>query len=269
MLRIGRAAAGALALVLAFASAALVGMPSAQAAPRLQVSPASGLSPAGATVTVTGSGYATAGNGIYVGWCRVMAEVWKSQDNCAAALWVHVGGAGAGQAPLSAAGAFTVQLRVTGTIGSTSCLGIAACAITTVAAHGSSDRSQDGYAKVSFATAQTAKPPAQTTPVKTVPAPQTTSAQPPATTAPATTSAAASTSARATTSAPVRSSTPPPASSAPPSSAAPTETPALSPVADGTGEKSGGTSGSLWAGLLIALLAVSVGVGLFVRRRKS
>ncbi|MCW2529139.1 MAG: Htaa protein [Pseudonocardiales bacterium] len=154
----------------------LINPVSARAAPGLSVSPDSAIAP-GATVTVSGSGYSTTVNngvGIYVAWCKLVAQYWASADNCGDARWVHPG------AGLSASGSFSVTLNLAGVIGATKCTVPGACKVVTMAAHGSSDRSQDAVVGVSFAVA--VPPPAVSTPPP-APVPATTAIT--ATTAPA------------------------------------------------------------------------------------
>jgi hypothetical protein len=157
------------ALVTALFAGLLMGAPAASAAPGLSVSPSTGVRP-GATVSVSGSGYSTTANngvGIYVAWCKLVPQYWASADNCGDARWLN------GSA-LKPSGSFSVSLTLAASIAGTNCAVAGACKVVTMAAHGSSDRSQDAVAGVSFA------PVAVTTTTIRVPAPTTkASAKPP------------------------------------------------------------------------------------------
>ena len=268
-----RAAAGALTAALltgAVLTGTLLAAPPASAAPRLQVSPGSGLPRDGATVTVTGSGYNPDGVGIYVAWCKVVPQYWTSADNCADARWVHTGGAGAGQAPMSPAGTFSVQLTISPTIGDTSCLTAGRCSVLSMAAHGSSDRSQDAFASVGFAvTSQPSKHTAShsTTPRSSAARPSTPSSSTARSTAPTKTVAttAITKAHQAGSSAAAPPATGPPVASAPTTSSAPTAA-VMAAVQSRTG---GGSSGAaVWLGVgLAAAVAAGAAAVLLLRRR--
>lgn len=121
----------------------------------VSVEPAVGLDVSLATVTVKGTGFATTGSGIYVG---VAATSKYDPANSAAfgvTKWVHLNATpSAGQDLLTTDGSFETTLQFAATFGedanATDCR-IAQCAIYTLAAHGSSDRSQDSLTKISFA----------------------------------------------------------------------------------------------------------------------
>jgi hypothetical protein len=106
--------------------------------------------PAGtATLTVTGSGFDTAGNGVYVVFGPITeAPAYYSDPSIYGAFkWVHVGATESpAEAPLAADGSFSTTLDVTSTFttpaGDIDCA-VTACAVITFAAHGSPDRSQD------------------------------------------------------------------------------------------------------------------------------
>lgn len=143
---------GALGTVLALASPASVG---AQA-PAVEVVPRDGV-PAGATtLAVSGSGFSTAGNGVYVVFGPVTPAPGYYVDPSlySAFRWVH---AGAGASPVEAAlapdGSFATTLDVTpvftSSAGEVDCT-TAPCAVITFAAHGSPDRSQDTCTLVTF-----------------------------------------------------------------------------------------------------------------------
>jgi hypothetical protein len=101
------------------------------------------------TLTVTGSGFETAGNGVYVVFGPITpAPGYYSDPSIYGAFkWVHVG---AGESPveatLAADGSFSTTLEVTSAFttpaGDIDCVATA-CAVITFAAHGSPDRSQD------------------------------------------------------------------------------------------------------------------------------
>jgi hypothetical protein len=160
--RVGSALAALGVAVAALVSAA----PSAFAAPGLSVSPGSGVA-AGATVSVSGSGYsATANNGvgIYVAWCKLVPQYWVSADNCGDARWVHVGGGGAGQAVMTAGGSFNTSLTLAAAVAGAECTVPGVCKVVTMAAHGSSDRSQDAVVGVAFAAIAPVAPPVAVVP---------------------------------------------------------------------------------------------------------
>lgn len=112
------------------------------------VEPAS-LEPGATTLTVTGTGFSTEGNGVYVVFGPITpAPTFYSDPSIYGAFrWVHVG---AGESPIEAAfaadGSFTTTLEVTPTFttsaGTIDCA-VTACAVIAFAAHGSPDRSQD------------------------------------------------------------------------------------------------------------------------------
>ena len=107
------------------------------------------IAPGTTTLTVAGSGFDTAGNGIYVVFGPIAkAPVYYSDPSIYGAFkWVHVG---AGESPAEAAlepdGSFSTTLDVASTFttpaGDIDCA-VTACAVITFAAHGSPDRTQD------------------------------------------------------------------------------------------------------------------------------
>ncbi|MGX7677844.1 neocarzinostatin apoprotein domain-containing protein [Jatrophihabitans sp. DSM 45814] len=122
---------------------------------RVSVQPSSDLALDSATVTVTGSGFATTGNGIYVGVAATAKYDPTNADVFGAVKWVHLGASpGPGQDVLTADGSFTTTLSFPATFGSgtnaTDCT-VTQCAIYTLAAHGSPDRSQDTHTVITFA----------------------------------------------------------------------------------------------------------------------
>jgi hypothetical protein len=116
--------------------------------PSISVEPAS-IGPGSTTLTVTGSGFSTTGNGVYVVFGPIAtAPVYYSDPSIYGAFrWVH---AGAGESPAEAVlapdGSFSTTLEVTSTFttpaGDIDCA-TSVCAVITFAAHGSPDRSQD------------------------------------------------------------------------------------------------------------------------------
>ena len=102
-----------------------------------------------ATLTVTGTGFETAGNGVYVVFGPITAApgFYSDPSIYGAFRWVH---SGAGESPVEAAlaadGSFSTTRQVSSTFttpaGDIDCA-VTACAVITFAAHGSPDRSQD------------------------------------------------------------------------------------------------------------------------------
>ncbi|MFI0482867.1 IPT/TIG domain-containing protein [Actinomadura sp. 9N215] len=145
------------AAVAATAAALLVAAPPPAHAASVLVSPTSGVSPAGQTLTVRGSGFDPARNnrfGVYVVFGPRGAN-WTSNSNAyLAAKWVHPGGSGGGQAPMSPSGGFSVTLSVKakytdGDGKKVDCLKTQ-CYVLTMAAHGVPDRSQDTSTPIRF-----------------------------------------------------------------------------------------------------------------------
>ncbi|TYK44399.1 hypothetical protein [Actinomadura decatromicini] len=123
----------------------------------VRVSPSSGLDPAGQTVAVRGSGFDPARNnrfGVYVVFGPRGSD-WATNSNAyLSATWVHPGGSGGGQAPMSASGGFSVSLTVKakytdGDGRKVDCLKTP-CYVITMAAHGAPDRSQDTFTPITF-----------------------------------------------------------------------------------------------------------------------
>ncbi len=123
----------------------------------LQVSQRSNVDPAGATVSVSGSGFDAKRNngfGVYVVFGPRPANYFKDANLFAAAVWVHPKGGGNGQARMSPSGSFSVSLRVKakytdGNGKTVDCLAVA-CYVMTMAAHGVPDRSQDSMVPIVF-----------------------------------------------------------------------------------------------------------------------
>lgn len=119
---------------------------------KLTVTPSTGLEPAGASVTVKGSGYvAGSGNGIYVVFGPKEADWTTNAGNYGASKWLKAYGADG----INPDGTFSVTLTdvkasyKNGAGKDVDCL-VTECYVLTMAAHGSPDRSQDAFVKVSF-----------------------------------------------------------------------------------------------------------------------
>ncbi len=134
--------------------------------PSVTVTPASGLDPEGATITVTGRGFdpnRNNGVGIYVVFGPRAPEFWRDANRYGAAKWVHPrASAGPGQAPMAPDGSFTVTLEVKarytdGNGTEVDCLR-SGCSVITMAAHGVADRSQDTFTEVRFRTSAAPTP---------------------------------------------------------------------------------------------------------------
>ncbi|GCD98877.1 hypothetical protein [Embleya hyalina] len=118
----------------------------------LTVTPNTGLDPAGASVTVKGSGYAAgSGNGIYVVFGPKEADWTTNAGNYGASKWIKAYGADG----INPDGTFSVTLTdvkatyKNGAGKDVDCLKTE-CYVLTMAAHGSPDRSQDAFVKVAF-----------------------------------------------------------------------------------------------------------------------
>lgn len=120
----------------------------AYAARTLSVTPSTGLNPAGATVTINGSGY-TPGQGVYVRFCQQPSGTPGSgpagrATNCDTSLdqWIT---------PIPSAGAFSTTMTVAKVFGTTDC-GVVTCGIFTRRDHvgGGGDFSSDVFFPVSF-----------------------------------------------------------------------------------------------------------------------
>ncbi|MEU6645823.1 hypothetical protein ABZ863_25185 [Saccharomonospora sp. NPDC046836] len=195
----------------------------AAAAPRLSVSQTSGLDPAGATITVQGSGF-DVGKGIYVAVC-VDNGPGQLPTPCLGGMDTSGGGGGSAwissnppsygeglATPYGPGGTFSVTLTVTARdpVTGTDCTKVS-CAVVTRADHTrSSDRSQDARVPLRFGLV---------TPTRVV---STTTTPPPTTTAPRTTTTMETTTRPPSTSSTVPANSPPAATST--SSAAVAET---------------------------------------------
>ncbi|OPC82444.1 hypothetical protein B4N89_17200 [Embleya scabrispora] len=134
------------------AQAAPAAAPRAAGGVRLTVTPSTGLDPAGASVTVKGSGYAAgSGNGIYVVFGPKEADWTTNAGNYGASKWIKAYGADG----INPDGTFSVTLTdvkaayKNGAGKDVDCLKTE-CYVLTMAAHGSPDRSQDAFVKVAF-----------------------------------------------------------------------------------------------------------------------
>ncbi|MFE5329615.1 hypothetical protein ACFRCG_24830 [Embleya sp. NPDC056575] len=134
------------------AQAAPAAAPQAADGVKLTVTPSTGLDPAGASITVKGSGYAAgSGNGIYVVFGPKEADWTTNAGNYGASKWIKAYGADG----INPDGTFSVTLTDVkaayrnGAGKDVDCLKTA-CYVLTMAAHGSPDRSQDAFVKVAF-----------------------------------------------------------------------------------------------------------------------
>ena len=110
-------------------------------APQVTVSKSADISAAGETITVTGSGFSGAGDGIYVG--LVQDDKFSVTD---AAAWMTTKWL---RSTDIVGGSWSAAIDVEAVKAGSDCL-VNACSIYTIAAHGSSDRSQDTQTPVSF-----------------------------------------------------------------------------------------------------------------------
>lgn len=130
-------------------------------APSVAVTPVTGVDPAGATLTVNGSGFDPAANnaaGIYVSFGPKVDEHWANASVLQTTKWVN-----STNEPTDARdrmnpdGSFNTTLaisaRYTDRNGNAVDCTVVQCYVITFAARGSADRSQDTFTPVSFATA--------------------------------------------------------------------------------------------------------------------
>ncbi|MFD4292788.1 neocarzinostatin apoprotein domain-containing protein [Rhodococcus sp. NPDC058505] len=127
--------------------------------PVTTVAKTTGISAGGETVRVSGTGFSAAGAGLYVGLAETARYNPLDADSFASTVYVR-------SAEITG-GAWSVDLPVQAQVGGTDCLD-RPCAIYTLAAHGSSDRSQDTVTPVTF---DPAGAPAAATPAADHPAP--------------------------------------------------------------------------------------------------
>ncbi|WP_430332058.1 hypothetical protein [Rhodococcus sp. ACT016] len=171
------------------------------ATPVTTVSKTTGLKAAGETVTVSGTGFSSSGPGIYVGLVQDDKFSTTNADAWISTVFVRPS--------QITGGAWSTTVDVMAVAGDSDCAANA-CSIYTVAAHGSSDRTQDTKTPVTFAaTVPTTTPPTTTT---TAP-PTTTTAPPTTTTAPPTTTTTKPPTTKPTTTPPTTTTTTPPATS--------------------------------------------------------
>lgn len=147
----------AAATMVAVTGTGLLALAEPAAAASLRVSPSTGLDPNGQTISVSGSGFDPNRNnkfGVYVVFGPRRADYYTNSGNYGAALWVHPGGAGSGQARMSPSGTFSVSLTVKARYTDSSGRAVdctrTRCYVMTFAAHGVPDRSQDTLIPVSF-----------------------------------------------------------------------------------------------------------------------
>ncbi len=111
-------------------------------APQVTVSKSADISAAGETITVTGSGFSGGGDGIYVG--LVQDDKFSVTD---AAAWMTTKWL---RSTDIVGGSWSAAIDVEAVKAGSDCL-VNACSIYTIAAHGSSDRSQDTRTPITFA----------------------------------------------------------------------------------------------------------------------
>lgn len=120
----------------------------APTSPMVAVSKTTGLNPAGQDVTITGAGFATTAPGIYVvfGPVDTATPWWLDASAFGDAKYLPNSTIGAG-------GTFTTTLKPVASYTGSSPIdcGSTSCAIATMKAHGSSDRTQDTVTAVTFA----------------------------------------------------------------------------------------------------------------------
>lgn len=112
----------------------------------VSLSKTSDLNPSGDTIRVEGKGFKTSGPGIYVG----IAQNDQMDVTNADSFGPDTQFVSTSRGNLKSDGSFSVDLPVSAKFGTADCMQNA-CSVYTIAAHGSSDRSQDTAAAVSFA----------------------------------------------------------------------------------------------------------------------
>ena len=112
----------------------------------VSLSKTSDLNPSGDTIRVEGKGFKTSGPGIYVG----IAQNDQMDVTNADSFGPDTQFVSTSRGNLKSDGSFSVDLPVSATFGTADCMQNA-CSVYTIAAHGSSDRSQDTATAVSFA----------------------------------------------------------------------------------------------------------------------
>ena len=112
----------------------------------MSLSKTSDLNPSGDTIRVEGKGFKTSGPGIYVG----IAQNDQMDVTNADSFGPDTKFVSTSRGNLKSDGSFSVDLPVSAKFGTADCMQNA-CSVYTIAAHGSSDRSQDTATAVSFA----------------------------------------------------------------------------------------------------------------------
>ncbi|MFE3291537.1 hypothetical protein [Rhodococcus sp. NPDC059234] len=114
----------------------------------------SDLNPAGDTITVSGRGFSTSGTGIYIGVAQMSRFSTTDASVFQDAKFIKPSD--------MPGGSWSTSLSVSSAFAGSDCMANA-CAVYTLAAHGSSDRSQDTVTRITFAGAPApAEPPAGT-----------------------------------------------------------------------------------------------------------
>jgi hypothetical protein len=129
--------------------------PKAAGGVKITVTPSTDIDPAGATITVAGSGYAAgSGTGIYVVFGPKAADWTTNAGNYGASKWLKAVPAPGGDS-INADGTFSVKLPDVKAVykdgsGKEVDCRKTECYVLTMAAHGSPDRGQDAFTKVTF-----------------------------------------------------------------------------------------------------------------------
>ncbi|TDB88243.1 Htaa domain-containing protein [Micromonospora fluostatini] len=130
------------------------------AGPAVTVTPASGLDPAGATITVQGSGFDPEANnaaGFYLSFGPKVAEHWANSSVLQVTKWINkTNEPTEARDRLNADGTFSTTLPISAVYtdrngDQVDCTAVQ-CYVITFAARGSADRSQDTFTPVTFAT---------------------------------------------------------------------------------------------------------------------
>ena len=220
----------------------------AAGSPSVNVSPSSGLNPAGDFVVVSGSGFKP-GIQLFLMQCRNNS----GEDHTCNSVGLQ-------KISTSSSGSFSgARVKVAGNFGSTDCLQIP-CAVKTSAVSGhSGDRSQDVLAPLSFGAAPT--PPPTAPPVTQPPVTQAPVTAPPTTEAPATTTTTtAPATTTTTTEAPATTTTEAPATTTTTAPAKVTELAGGTDAPTGSGGSSSNPVPWIVAGFVVVLGAVGGGI---------
>ncbi|WP_025156289.1 HtaA domain-containing protein [Leifsonia aquatica] len=129
----------------------------ATAVPAVAVSPTTGIDPAGGSVTVSGTGFSTAGKGFYIGIgpksAKDNADWYSNSKYYQGVKWATT--AGTYGAKINADGTFSITLtglkRAFTSNGAGVDCAATECGVYTFASGGSTDRSQDTYTPIAFA----------------------------------------------------------------------------------------------------------------------